>query len=280
MVMKKRLVIAILIIVIALFGLYYTLKKDNSASLGKVIEKNKSFSVSKVVFKGDDGKDIYGLFYAPYKDSFDVVIVLPAGGGTKESRRFYNEMLADWGYGSFIFDQRGIGETDGYINSLQDDFQAFFRKERVDQFLMAEDVVNAVDEVEKAGNIGKIAVIGESMGGRNAIIAGALDKRILGVIAISSGGYRADAGSAEGNEFLSYINPNSYAGKISPRRLLMLHAVNDSIVSIEDARYTFSLAGEPKQFVEFSEKECNHGYCEPMKKFIKDEISIIFEGDS
>lgn len=269
----RKVAIVILVIFIVLGFLFLRSQKKLVKELEK-IENNESFDVYKVIFKGDDGKEIYALLFAPKKERFDVAIVLPGAGGKKESRRRYAEILLEKGYGSLILDQRGIGETDGILNSLQQDFEAFLSGKYGHQFLMARDAVNAVDFLEDFDEVRKIAVIGESMGGRNAMIAAGLDKRIQGAVVIASAGYRGSLGSADGDRFLSSINPNSYIGMIAPRRLMMIHAVNDSVIPLEEARYTFSLAQEPKKFVEVG--DCNHGYCEVMKVYIQEELDLIF----
>ncbi len=272
-----RKVIALLLVLGIIFGTWLAYQKGGEKkAVGDVIETNEQYTLSKIVFKGEDGKDIYALFFAPNKKLFDIVIVLPAAGGTKESRKWYGDLLVKMGYGSLILDQRGVGETGGYVNSLERDFASFQRKERVHQMLMATDVSNAADYLKKSGRVKNFAVLGESMGGRNALIAAALDSRLKTAIIISSAGYSEKTGGPEGDKFLEFINPNSYINKISPRRLLMLHAVNDNVVPLKDARATFSLAQEPKKFQEFSEKDCIHGYCDPMRQEIEEELHLAF----
>lgn len=274
--MKKRFVFGLIVII---FFIFFIFSRGDRVEEENFIEKNTSFNVYKAVFKGDDMKDIYALLFAPLKKDFDVVIVLPGAAGTKESRRHYAEILLEMGHGAFIIDQRGIGETDGYFPSLNEDFEAFVNKKQVYQFLMASDVVRAVDFLNNLKDVRNIAVLGESMGGRNAIISAALDKRIKSAIIISSAGYSGRFRDEETNTFLDFIDPNSYIDHISPRRILMLHAVNDLVIPISDAKYTFSLANEPKRFVDFSEKECTHGYCKQMYNFIRDELALAFGRD-
>lgn len=275
--MKKIIVIILFALIAGVFFIFLFFRGGiHGRVVGEVIEKNESYIVSKIFFKGDDGKNIYGLFFQPDKNRFDVIIVLPAAAGTKESRSFYGEILADMGYGSLILDQRGIGETDGNVPSLQEDFFNFVNKKNVFQFLMATDAVRAIDFLDSISEVDEIGILGESMGGRNAMIAAGLDKRIKTAIIISSAGYSGVLDNQQAEEFFDYINPNSYINYISPRKLLMLHAINDSVIPIEDARYTFSLAGEPKKFLEFDESECKHGYCKPMHDFIEEELSESF----
>ena len=252
---KKSLIVLIFVIGVVILLFLFSNTKEDIGNVGELIERNESFNVYKSVFKGDDGKEIYALLFAPLKESFDVIVVLPAAGGTKESRRFYGEILAEIGYGAFILDQRGLGETNGNFPSFQEEFNSFLNGKSVFQFLMAKDAVSAINLLENFKGIERFGVLGESMGGRNAIIAAGLDNRIKTAIIISSAGYKGGLGSKEGDEFLAYINPDNYVGKISPRRLLMLHSINDSVIALSDARNTFILAGEPKKFVEFNERK-------------------------
>lgn len=269
---NKAVFIIIAAIAIGLVSFYFY----ESKGIGEVIEKNESFNIYKVVFNAEDGNKIYGLLFSPLKKEYDTIIVLPAAAGTKESRRFYGEILAGIGYGSLILDQRGIGETGGANPSLQEDFNAYLQNKDIEAILMARDAISAVDFLGKAKGVRNIGVLGESMGGRNAIIAAGLDERIKTAIIISSAGYFTSFNNEVADKFLEHINPNSYIVKISPRRLLMLHAINDSVIPIEDARNSFLLAKEPKKFIEFREKECLHGYCKPMLGFIEAELNEAF----
>lgn len=274
--MKKWVIAGISVFVVLAIAFAFIMANKASV-VGKVIEKNENFSVSKVVFKGAEGKDIYGLFFIPNKKEYNVVIVLPAAEGTKESRRFYAELFLEMGYGALILDQRGIGETDGEMLSFADDLYAFTKREGTNQILMALDAVKAAGFLKNVKDVKNIAVLGESMGGRTAIIATALNETIKGAIIISSAGLFGSLGNDVADQYLSFINPNSYIGKISPRRILMLHSANDTVISLREAEATFSLAKEPKKFVQFSDPECIHGYCKPMKGFIADGLKEIFK---
>lgn len=275
--MNKKVAIVSICIIIAviLFVFFYT--KDNKNIVGKVVEENENFSVSKVIFKGAEGKDIYGLFFIPNKKEYDAVIILPGAEGSKESRRFYGEMLIEMGYGALILDQRGIGETGGELLSFADDLYAFSKREGTNQAFMALDAVKAVGFLKEIKGVRDVAILGESMGGRTAIIATALNETIKGVIVISSAGLFGSLGNDVADQYLSFINPNTYIGKISPRRILMLHSINDSVISLAEAQRTFLLAKEPKEFVQFNDSECIHGYCKPMKGFIMEELKEIFK---
>jgi uncharacterized protein len=97
------------------------------------------------------------------------------------------------------------------------------------------------------------------MGGRIAIVAGAIEPRVAGVMGISTGGY----GIMENQDYMKNIyvrsvDPDNYVSLISPRKLLLLHSKGDSIVNPGIAERTFSHAKEPKKVI--LDNGQDHGY--------------------
>jgi dienelactone hydrolase len=277
--MKKPKIIAFVIIALIVLSagfIVYTNLNNTRFSL-QMLETNSSYSEEKVIFSSH-GKDIYGLLIVPkQKVNVPAIIVLPAAAGTKESREWYGQMFLEMGYATLILDQRGIGETDGQIVDLQKDYEAYRKNEAVFQNLFIEDVINAVNVLLKIKGIDKdrIAVLGESMGGRYAIIAAAEDKRLKASFIISSSGFRVTEVDYYFNQFVASINPNEYISKISPRRVVMFHSDNDTVITLEDAQFTYSRANEPKEFVLVN--GCEHGYCDKMYEKLKSNLKLIFK---
>lgn len=280
---QKRVIFSILLFLVVLVLIYFIFFSNKIKIQRQFLEKDSNYSTEKLVFNSK-GKEIYSLLFIPSREKealekFPVVIVLPGAEGTKESRKNYGEIFSEIGYATLILDQRGIGETGGEVNSMQQDFDEFAsgNKDKISQYTMAQDVLSAASALSQIKEINKkkIVVLGESMGGRFAIISAALDKRIKAAIIISSAGYNFRAGNKLQDDFISYINPNSYISRISPRQLLMLHSVNDSVIPIEQAKYTFSLAAEPKQFIAINVSGCVHGYCPEMYDAIKNLLERI-----
>jgi hypothetical protein len=126
----------------------------------------------------------------------------------------------------------------------------------------------------------RIIFVGESNGGRFAVIACALDSRACGVVAVSTNGYGTKAAIASRKlmepktiQFYKSIDPETYLGKIPPRKLVMLHSLNDTIIPYEYANLTYSLASQPK---ELHIVNCSiHGHCEEMDEFLKKELEIM-----
>jgi len=112
------------------------------------------------------------------------------------------------------------------------------------------------------------------MGGRYAIITAAIDKRLKGAVIISSSGFHVKNENLSYTPYLLSIDPDSYISKISPNYIFMLHSYNDSVIPINDAQITFSLAKEPKKI--YVVDNCAHGYCDSMYNELKQDLKIMF----
>jgi fermentation-respiration switch protein FrsA (DUF1100 family) len=245
-------------------------------------ETNETFDTYNVQFKSRPLLNyetlIYGLLFIPKKqEKVPVLILLPGGGVTKENEAELAKTITNWGYAVLTIDQRGIGQTDGYYPNYEDDYRIFAQGKEPIQHLSVYDALRSYDLLKKIKEIDKenIAIIGESMGARYAIIAAALDKRLKGVIAISTSGFhiKKDSLEQENNYFLS-IDPDHYIDKISPRPIFMFHGTNDTMVKLDSAKITFNLAKEQKKL--FIAEGCGHGYCKEMEKNLKNSLKELF----
>ncbi len=113
----------------------------------------------------------------------------------------------------------------------------------------------------------EIFTAGVSFGGFFAIVAGALDTKIKGVMTFFTGGdigklithnlnYR-DTGPAFLRGFAGYLSqlflhpvePLSYAGRITPRHLLMVNGTDDELLPRESVERLYDTAKEPKDII-------------------------------
>ena len=125
---------------------------------------------------------------------------------------------------------------------------------------------------------GRIMLAGESLGGRIAIIAAAIEPHINGVLAISTAGLDFKGGPNQSrNTFLESIDADHYMPLLAPRRLVMMHSAYDQIVPLNSAAKTFSKAEEPKQFVLVNDTSCGHGYCDSMDKGMVDALDYLVD---
>ncbi|MDI6737807.1 MAG: alpha/beta hydrolase [Nanoarchaeota archaeon] len=230
-----------------------------------LLEDNGTYTVEKVSFKSR-GATIYCLLYMPKNaDNAPGIIMLPAARAGKEGQDYLARELVKQGFAFFTFDQRGIGETGGSLPSMQNDFNSFVAGNEPVQHLFVYDALKAFDflKTRKGINENNILIGGESMGARFAVIAGAVEKNIKGVFAISTSGYGKQSNLAMDGKFMASIDPDWYIDKISPRKLIMFHSKSDNVVPFEQAKNTFSFAKEPKEFIEMP-PVCIHGQCSEM----------------
>ena len=204
------------------------------------------------------------------------MVVLPGAGVTKEMQNRVPEALAELGYASLTIDQRNLGG----INP-ESDLELFKKGEEPVEYLMVYDAMMAADVLQDQTRVeDNIAMLGLSNGGRFAIIATAIDPDIKGVIAISTGGYDTDSidrnmvADETAYRFYRSIDPDNYLDMIPPRRLVMFHSVNDSIVPYEMAHKTFSKAEEPKAFYGLTGD--THGYSHAAEGYLEKELDLIF----
>lgn len=234
-----------------------------------VLEENATYTIEKVNFQSKDLR-IYGLLFLP-KESKDIgIVTLPGANGGKGNHRLLGTKLASRGITVLALDQRTIGETGGSLNSPQEDFELFNQGKEPSQYLMFYDALRAKDVLSSL-KIKNILLMGESMGGRFAINAAAIDKNIKGVIVFSVAGYEE---SGIGASFIHSFNPNAYISEIAPRKVVMFHSERDSVIPIAEARKTFDLSKEPREFLLLPE-QCDHGYCDEAFETFYEKIMEI-----
>ena len=239
-----------------------------------LIEDSETYTESKVAFQSKSAT-IYALMYQPKVPDSPAIIIAPAARAKKEGQDQFARALADNGYAVFVLDQRGVGETVWPVKDPQEELDSFMqKKEESTEQLMIYDILKAFDVVRSIKGIdtNNIIVEGESMGGRFAMIAAAIEPRIKGVLIISSSGYGDITGPIQ--TYFDTVNPDKYVQLISPRKLVMFHSETDMVVSIASARATFDKANEPKEFVEMP-ITCNHGNCDYIYPDIVKQLESI-----
>jgi dienelactone hydrolase len=223
------------------------------------------------------GFEIKGLLRIPENASGKAapgVVLLPGATVTKEREQVLAEHLAALGFASLALDQRNLGATD-----IQGDLSKYLKGEEPTEHMMVHDALAAAEVLKRQPGIDPTHIVyaGESNGARFAIIACALDPDARGVVAISTCGYGTADAFAQGLlrdpnllRFYMSIDPETYFSKIAPRKLVMIHSRNDTVVPYELALQTFTKASDPK---ELHTVGCaKHGYCTEMNAFLDEEI--------
>ena len=247
-----------------------------------VIESGDDYVLKKIVYESRD-MDIYALLRIPTSDEpVPAVVIAPGAGVLKEHRQDFAERLAKMGYASIVLDQRTLGETGGTVPPLREDIESFREGKEPVQHRLIYDVLRAGDLLRAQQTIDpeKIAFIGESMGGRFVIIAGAIDEDAKGVIAISTGGYGFNDAALWNYErdevtFLKSIDPDNYADRISPKKLAMFHFTEDNVVQFKTGEATFKAAKEPKKM--YTLNGTFHGYNPELDPYIEKELALMFK---
>lgn len=257
---------------------HYPMDRGSPAFTETLVENTPSYKLSKIRFESLNGT-LYALYKTPVGPSvYPLAIILPGATVGKFARQNLADALLKENIASLTLDQRGINEsTEVLLRSFQDDFTAFTSGQVTSQALMSYDALKAFDVARSLNKVdgNRIALIGESMGGRFAMIAGASDQRIRGVVVISSAGYgESSSNDKRITDFINSVNPDSYLPKLSGRLLVMLHSPTDQIILISQAQQTFGKAGSPKRFYEV---HCpSHGYCSEMDPLIVNSLQQMF----
>lgn len=205
------------------------------------------------------------------------IVILPGATVPKEGTQTLADIFSRMGYASLGIEQRNRGGVDFIY-----DYELWNKGKEPVEHKMVFDALRAVDVLRQVPSIDpdRIAIVGESNGGRFAIIAAAIDPKITGVIGISTSGY--DTGSQIAGikdesliKFYRSIDPETYLGLIPPRKFVMMHSINDTIIQIQLAEKTFMKAKEPKQF--YTVTTGTHGYSKGMKEPLENELRLMFK---
>lgn len=246
-----------------------------------VLNDTVQVELSKIVYKSK-GENIYALLRMPKtpEKRKPAIILLPGAQVTKEGEDGRAAKFAAWGYVTLTIDERGnIGETKGGISSMDEEYATFIDNREPITHKMVFDVLRAYDFLAERDDVDSknIIVFGESMGGRFAIMAAAVEPRIKAVVGVSTSGYDSLDNQFQNGDvarFYKAIDPDAYVAKISPRNVLMVHSTNDAVIPIEMAQKTFVYSLEPKKFITVG---CNtHGWCDEMAPMMKEEMKAIF----
>ena len=238
-----------------------------------IIEDTAAYTLSKINLHASDDAVISALFRVPKtEEPLYGAVILPGATVSKEGAQHLAGELAELGYASIALDQRNLCVID-----FENDYQLFASGDVPVEYLMLSDALHAVDFLitQPGVDAEKIIIIGESNGGRIAIIAAAMHPKIRMVIGISTSGYNTEEQIPRNTpdnmrKFYYSIDPDTYLPLLPPKKLVLMHANNDSIIPIELAERTYQKAGEPKAFHVVSGNA--HGYSKQMQPVLKKEL--------
>ena len=149
--------------------------------LGPATPASYGLSYQDVTFRTADGVRLSAWYIPPRNGA--AAVVLPGAGSTRTAVLGQAGVLARHGYGALLVDTRGHGRSGGHAM----DFGWWGNR----------DVAAAVSFLDRKPGVraGQIAVLGESMGGEQALAAAGSDRRIRAVVAEGATGQQlADHG--------------------------------------------------------------------------------------
>jgi uncharacterized protein len=239
-------------------------------------ESHPGYTLETISFPSKD-YTVEGLLRIPASGKkVPAIVILPGATVPKEGTQTLADLFSSMGYGSLGIEQRNRGGVD-----FRYDFDLWKNGKEPVEHKMVFDALRAIDVLRQQPSIDpeRIAIVGESNGGRFAIIAAAIDPKISGIIGISTSGYDTESQIREIKDesvirFYRSIDPETYLKFIPPRKFVMLHSANDTIIQLQFAQNTFEKAMEPKQF--YTVTTGAHGYSEGMKEPLQSELKTMF----
>jgi dienelactone hydrolase len=239
-------------------------------------EERPGYTLETISFPSKDFT-VEGLLRIPAGgEKVPAVLILPGATITKEGTQTLADIFSSLGYASLGIEQRNRGAVDSRY-----DFELWKIGKEPVEHKMVFDALRAIDVLRQEPSIDpeRIVIVGESNGGRFAIIAAAIDPKISGVIGISTSGYDTESQISQIKDesairFYRSIDPETYLKSIPPRKFVMIHSYNDTIIQIQFAMTTFERAMEPKKF--YGVTTGTHGYSEGMKEPLVNELKIMF----
>lgn len=213
-----------------------------------------------------DGLKIVGQLYLPEgrEPPYPAVILchgIPSGtvDPTDGGYPLLARTISEAGLAAYTFRFRGSGESDGNF-----DLAGWDRDLKA-----AIDYLYSLPEIDKK----RIALVGFSAGAALSIYRAAKDKRVSAVVACAApADFRSISDAENPSEPVNYfrrvgiirdpdfppsiedwlnsfreINPLKVVNEISPRPLLLVHAIGDSVVHVENTENLYVRAGEPRE---------------------------------
>jgi dienelactone hydrolase len=180
--------------------------------LGSATPAGYRLGYQNVALRTSDGVRL-SAWYIPSRNGAAVVL-LPGAGATRTSVLGQAAVLARHGYGALLLDTRGHGLSGGHTM----DFGWWGDR----------DIAPAVSFLDRQPGVrpGKIALLGESMGGEQALVAAGSDPRVRAVVAEGAEGQQVadrgwlargiDAALTHGMEWVQYTAAGLISGAPRP----------------------------------------------------------------
>lgn len=251
---KKRIIELVILSALLVFGYFYIPYRAQGAFYAPDNDDwghspaYENLQYEDVFFSSKDGTQLHAWFVpaqgagAELPEGIKGTVILVHGNAGNLTGHWPSvNWLPQRGYNVFLFDYRGYGQSQGHPSP-----EGLF-----------EDTQSAIAYVRQRPGVDerKLLVIGQSLGGNNAIAAvGAGERQGVCALVIDSTFYSyssmADsvlfgAGLLMNNDYSAHRHVRA----VAPVPILFIHGTADEIVPYEQGVRLFELASEPKQFV-------------------------------
>jgi uncharacterized protein len=180
--------------------------------LGPATPAGYQLSYQNVALRTNDGVRLSAWYIPPRNGA--AVVLLPGSGATRASVLGQAAVLARHGYGALLLDTRGHGLSGGHTMDFG--------------WWGGRDIAPAVSFLDRQPGVrpGKIALLGESMGGEQALVAAGSDPRVRAVVAEGAEGQQVadhgwlppglDGALTRGMEWVQYTAAGLISGAPRP----------------------------------------------------------------
>ncbi len=213
--------------------------------------EEEDYSLQKITFRSVHDQIVPAILALPKEGEkpYPCVFILHSLSGGKYQMKVWMKVMASAGYASMALDAQYHGErthVGGYVHPKLMMAKGQLYRMRDAMMQTAIDYRRAIDYLESRKDIdsGRIAVLGESMGGLISVPLSAVDSRIKACVLVLSGAIKYE------NEYmaraLAPVNPINFVSHISPRLFLIQSGKIDKRITPEQAKAVYEAAGDPK----------------------------------
>ena len=239
-------------------------------------EESESYIKHKLTFVSVDQEKVSGYLALPRNgksDTYPCVLLLHGTGGSKDgSISWFVESLAQAGYASVAVDAVFFGErkvTGVEIKGLKE--IKSYGEAHAESYLKAarRTIVGwriVLDYLETRNDIdmGRIGLIGVSMGASRGVVLAGVDERIRTLVLLIGGGdFGLILGDIDLGQKWASFDPINFAPNLGHRAVLMQNGLRDEVIPPEASLRLYKAFKGPKQ-IDWYDKSHNFNYKEVL----------------
>ncbi len=245
---------AVAVIILAYWNAYNLVRPRRTPMTSTPVESGLLYE--SVTFTSADGLRLAGWYIPSHNGA--AIILCHGLGANRADMLPQAVLLAEHGYGSFLFDFRAHGESEGEMVTYG--------------YAETDDVLAAVDYLLSRSDADpqRIGILGGSLGAATALRAAACSTRLKAVVAESAFTSLEDEVASSFTVFsglpafpfapltvafaqwqtglrISEVRPIDDIPSIAPRPVFIIHGTDDDMIPAEQGLRLYEAAGEPKK---------------------------------